>query len=635
VPRTRSLLAIAALLLAAPAAASASPGDVPITVFKAGPVTAFNTGTGFPVSLTSAPTASNTDLNCTPSNVALSTQAGATTDYCISFATNPGDVGNGGDIHDTLVQLPVGTLASIDLAAKCTEAQFNRDSPTLAANTCPGASQVGTALAQIIQPTGPGTQATTPAPGRIYALDTPDGKAAKFGVALLASATAPYPETKFEITVSQLGDPAIGLQNQTDTLAKTVPSASYPGGKAPIAIAGTSLRFWGSASAHVHAASPLTGNNTPTTMAADFFRVGTTCQTDQTVSLTVNPYTDVDPAATPSNATTTYKLTGCDALPFNPTFSAGLTGDTSPGAHPGLDINITVPEGDEDLGGTKITTPIGIATDLTRVQNPCPLATFQAGTCGDATIVGTVKATLSGINADVVTGNVQQVKIEGQTLPALGLDFKGRLPLRIVGQTTIDPASRLVNSFINTPSIPQRSLSISLYGGDKGILQLPKSSACTRSAYEAIITGQNGKTKSFYQGTVCPEQLTARLDNGSKTRPTLNVSGSLATGKKASSIRITLPKGLTIAKNKSQSGLKFDKFEAAVTGKPTKARINASQFRFSIPKPGSNVFRILTKTNTLVATKTFAKSKAAVTVDARIVYLDGSKATIKIPLTRK
>lgn len=639
--RAGSLLAFAALSLAIPAGASA---DIPIAKFKAGPVAPFNLVSGLPVTSGNATPAAN-DFGCmhiNPNGPVLSTGVGGSTDYCISFNVTPGDAITGEDINNTLVGLPVGSLAAIDLAAKCTEEQFGREAST--PQTCPGTSQVGTALAQLQTPAAPNPavdRAVAQSPGRIYALDTPGDKAAKFGVALIASSptpaapTTPVTETKFTITVSQLGDAATGLQNQTDTLSKTVASAAFPGGRAPIAIQATSLRFWGSAAAHPHVANPF-APTAPVTMAADFFRVGTTCGTTQVATLTVNPYTDTptNAASKPSTATTDYKLTGCENLPFAPTFTAGISGETTAGGHPALSVKITSPEGDEDLGATQITLPSNISTDTSRIQAPCLAATFFADACTDATIIGTVKATLSGINADVVTGVVHQVRIAGENLPALGFDFNGRLPLRIAGNTKIDATGRVVNTFSNLPSIPQRSLDIELYGGAKGILQV-SGGKCQQSGYDAILTGQNAKQKSFSIRTTCPEQLTARLEKAESQRPNLIIGGSGATGKKISTFRVTLPPGLTINKNKSQSGIKFDKFETGVTGEGKRSRLSKKTIRFTVPKPGSNGLRVLTKTGTLGASKKFADRSDAITLDVRIVYTDGSKANVKVPITRK
>ncbi len=640
----RPFLAVAALALALPAGASA---DIPITSFKAGPVPTYNHVSGLP--LTSVPSFDsgcaygtlgapvNTTNPDTP--LALSTQAGANTDFCVAFRLATGDAVSGEDLKDTLVELPVGTLAEIDNAAKCTPEEFARESTAL--SNCPTNSQIGTALAQLeVAPTfiaagpppvpNPGNvRVVQDAPGRIFALSTPDDKAALLGVALVGSNPPGTAETKFLITVSQQGSPTVGLLNQTDTLSKVLAQQQ----NSQIAIRANALRFWGKAAEHPHIGNK---GGAPATPAANFFRVGTTCVTPQVTKLTVNPYTDVNTNSKPTNASSApYNLTGCASLPFNPTFNAALTGETNPGGHPGLSIQIKSPEGDQDLGGTRITLPLGVATDLSRITNACPQATFEADQCTPATVIGAVKATLSGINADVVSGVVHMVKVEGKTLPALGFDFNGRLPLRIAGVSEIDPQGRIVNTFANLPSIPQRSLDVELFGGSRGILQFGNTSKCTASAFDATLTSQNGLNKAIAIPTKCAEQLTARLEKADTKKPTLHFGGAGATGKKIQTLKWTLPPGLTINKNKSQSGITVKNLDQGVTGDTKRSRLSKKEIRFTLPGKGSNGLTIITRTGTLAASSKFAKREDAITVDARIVYTDGSKVTVKVPITRK
>jgi hypothetical protein len=635
-------------LIALPAIAlpSVANADIPITGFAAGPVPVFNNPGGFPVDLAAAPTPANTDFNCiTPAGtltplgtpaVSLSTQAGATTDFCVNFTLNPGPPISGEDMHDSLIGLPVGSLAAIDNATKCSDAQFARE--VITPQSCPPTSQVGTAFVTLVVPTGlpaPNDTTTKKAPGRIFALDTPADKAAKFGVALIAQAPAapstPYLETKFTITVSQLGVPTIGLQNQTDELSKTV------GAGTPIAIAANALRFWGKAADHPHYANPFAPAPPTVTMASDFFRVGTTCQTPQTVNLTVNPWTNTAATAgsLPTKKDFTYQLTGCDKLPFNPGYSINLTGDQANGSHPGLAVKLTNAEGNADFGGTKITLPAGITVDLKNVQNACPQATFEAGNCSADAVAGTTTAKLSGINPDVVKGDVILVQVAGQTLPALGLNYKGRLPLRIAGLTTIDSNGQVVNTFSNIPSIPQRELQINLNGGAKGLLVLNGNGKCTASAYTATLTSQNGQTANFNQPTKCAEQFTATLTNPKSTKPRITIGGAGATGKKINTLRITLPSGLNSNPNTSRTGWKIKNIEPAVKGPVKVNRLSQAKIRFTIAKPGSNGLSILSRTGTLKASKSFAKSTKARTVAVRVVYTDGTKVVVAVPLTRK
>lgn len=621
----RALVLCLGLLVAVllPSRASA----LTITNLKAGPVAPHNNATGLPVN-TGAPGDTGTnDTNCFPTNPSptLTTGVHGNTDYCITFNFSPQDPASGEDVKDTLVQLPVGTQGDIDNAAKCSLAAFNESSP--AANTCPPESQVGTIVALLA--IGAPANTTAPAPGKVYALDTPSDKAALLGVALFSNTGL---QSKYTITVTQLGDPKIGLQNQSGDLARGT-LVALPNTVAPIALLGSSIRFWGNAASHPHLNATNTGLVTP---AANFMRVGTTCQTDQTLTLTANPYTNTHPSAQSATSSTTYKLTDCDGLGFNPTFSASISGETQPGGHPQLDVKITSPSGDEDLGATKITLPAGIATDLSRIQNACPQATFQAGGCPESAVIGSVKATLDGIAPDVLGGDVVMVKVDGKQLPALGLNFKGRLPLRVFGISEVDGSGRLVSTFSDLPSLPQRTLDITLLGGSKGILQTDPTGKCTDSAYDATLTGQNGKTKTFSLATTCAEQFSAKLSNSTKTRPVLWLGSAAPTGKKVKSLRVGLPKGLkwygpTLRK---AAKVTFAGFDKGVDGETSRAVKLGSKAKFTFPGTGSRSFSVLTHTGALRASSSFAKSTKTVYVQFRVVYSDGSKVTKYVAIQR-
>ncbi len=645
--RTPRALVLCLGLLAAALAPSAARADISITSFQAGPVAPYQHISGLPVS--SAPSFDTGCLYGTPGSpintsaadapLALSTQAGVSTDFCVKFRLNQEDAILGQDLKNTLVELPVGTYAEIDKAAKCTVEQFARESTALTA--CPGASQVGTALGRLQVATTQVDRVIQDAPGRIFALSTPSDKAALLGVALVGSNPAGTAETKFLITVTQEGTPTTGLLNLTDDLSRVLTQSS----NAPIAIWANALRFWGKASDHTHLNSfynPALGTTTP---AANFFRVGTTCGTPQVTKLTVTPYSGTNPVTSAPYTGTTdpttasspaYNLTGCENLQFAPTFSAAISGETQPGGHPQLDVKITSPADNEDLGAVKVTLPAGIATDLSRIQNACPQATFQANACPESATIGAVKATLTGIDDGVLSGDVQMVKVDGKQLPGIGLRFKGRLPLRVVGISDVDGSGRLVSTFSNLPSLAQRSLDITLFGGSKGILQTDPTGKCTDSAYDATLTGQNGKAKTFSIATTCAEQFSAKLNNSTKTRPVLLLGSAAPTGKKVKSLRIGLPKGLKFHGPTLRRAAKvtFAGFDKGVDGETSKAVKLGSKAKFTFPGSGSRSFSILTHTGVLRASEKFAESTSTAYVEFRVVYSDGSKVTKYVAIQR-
>lgn len=617
----------------------------------------------------------------------LSTQAGAYSDYCVAFRTtaagHPHPSQGGERAKQTIVELPVGVAAAIDPQAKCSEADFkrHRDPEDYAPNTCARNTQVGTAMIRLrvpapVTPLTPDGSTVRDSPGRVYALETPANQAARFGVVLLggsrlvdgtafggnSNVQIPDRQTKFAIDVSQAGVATIALLNATDDLGVFVPNSGgtqangapcAPGAicTIPIQLHGAAFRFWGEASKHPHKANPADAAEAPTLMATDFLRMPTTCQKDLTSKLTVVPYTAGDSplrgafalypgekaqaeaaqsAVATSNAV---RLTGCEALPFNPTFKADLVGDTAKGNHVGLNIAIDVPEGNDDLGATRITLPDGVVSDLDNVKNSCLPADFVAIKCAPETIIGNVTATLSGIDADVVKGDIHMVRVEGQTLPALGFNFKGRLPLRLSGMSQIDSNGRIVNTFVDLPSIPQRTLRVALAGGPKSILRI-STARCAVSAFDAQLTSQNGKAVSFKQRTRCDAEFRATLKRADTSRPYLNFNGAGATGKKIKSLRLTLPPGVTIRRGNTNKRTKVSALEETVTKNTSRRRIGKKLLRISIPQTGSNGLKLLTRSKLLITSKKFRKRDDSPNLLARIVYTDGTKTEVRVPLER-
>jgi hypothetical protein len=442
-------------------------------------------------------------------------------------------------------------------------------------------------------------------------------------------------ESKYTITFTQNGQADIGLLSQTSDLPNNT-------GGAPIAVQASSIRFWGSAAAHPHRAAADEFTNpaapTTTTMAANFNSVGSSCTTPQTSTLTINPNTTANPfnpgAATskPTTATSSLNLTGCDAMPFTPSFTAGVTGDTTPGGHPALNIAIKVPAGNSNLGATTITLPVGLSTDLKNLQTPCPADQFAAANCPASTAVGTVNATIAQI-ADVQQGTVYQVKIPGQSLPGIGLSFGGRYPLRVLGTTSVNAQGRVVNTFTNLPDLEENTLNITINGGSTGILQTSPG-ACVASSFNAVLTGQNAKQVNAAVPTVCPLQLVGTLLKSPASKPKFNLTGTAATGKSFDSVKYTLPAGLTInakAWSKSKS-LVVNKLSTKKSAHV--AKLSNKTFKITMPKGGSTKYQAVNKIDVFQGSSKFAKSSSPIVLKVRTVLTNGTKTDSTVSISR-
>ncbi len=77
----------------------------------------------------------------------------------------------------------------------------------------------------------------------------------------------------------------------------------------------------------------------------------------------------------------TMSFSGCEALPFNPTLKAQITGENKPGGHPGMYVRLDSPVGDVALKTATVTLPEGVSTDPKNLQAVCSRADFDAVRC--------------------------------------------------------------------------------------------------------------------------------------------------------------------------------------------------------------------------------------------------------------
>ncbi len=136
--------------------------------------------------------------------------------------------------------------------------------------------------------------------------------------------------------------------------------------------------------------------------------------------------TDDQSVVTTGTGQATY--TGCKDLGFTPKLQAILTGDNTPGGHPGMYVVLTSPEADAGMKSAAVTLPDGVVADRANVQSSrtCSVPQFNAGSCPAVAKIGTAMAEVS-IVPEQLTGTIYLVTIPGKSLPGLGVDFGGRL----------------------------------------------------------------------------------------------------------------------------------------------------------------------------------------------------------------
>ncbi|MEH3055055.1 MAG: hypothetical protein PGN13_13830 [Patulibacter minatonensis] len=93
---------------------------------------------------------------------------------------------------------------------------------------------------------------------------------------------------------------------------------------------------------------------------------------------------------------------------------------------PNLDVSVSVAPGGSNIRTTAVMLPQGLAADLKQVPRACRQADWDAGTCSADAVMGTVEGRLA-ITDEVLTGTLSMVRIDGRTLPSMGIQFGGSL----------------------------------------------------------------------------------------------------------------------------------------------------------------------------------------------------------------
>jgi hypothetical protein len=350
------------------------------------------------------------DLDAAPADDA----AGAHSDVSIHI----GITDAAADIKDLTIHLPPGLVGDPTGPAVCTIAELNADN-------CPAASQVGTsASSALVLDLVPITVS-----GGIYNVTAQQGEPARFGI-VLHDPTNLLPPVILQSGAALRPDD-FGLDTVLEDLPNTVSGL-------PITINSLDITLSGIANGQA------------------FMRNPTSCGT-HTTGFDATAYNDETAAGQ-----VTFDTVDCEELPFAPTLDAtiGSPGHTSPGDLPPLTTVIEQAEGEAGMERADVLLPAGVgASNDTLVNDICPTASFEAGTCPANTIVGAAEADSpllppppgggAPLTGDVII--VEHAPGADPPLPRLGLDLRGPLHVPLLGNFLLAPVG---NSFQGLPDIP-------------------------------------------------------------------------------------------------------------------------------------------------------------------------------------
>lgn len=338
-----------------------------------------------------------------------------------------------------------------------------------------------------------------------------------------------------------------------------------------------------------------------------------------------------------------YQMQNCSRLAFAPTVAAAVTGQTTNNGRPNLNVRITSADGAAALRRAAVTLPAGLSVDLKQLPRACPQDTFRAGGCPENAKIGTVNATLS-ITDDPLGGTIYLLKpAAGSVLPGLGLDFTGRFAGRVVGTNAVDSKTgRLISRFDPVPDLPLTTLQVNLTGGNGGILIATSELCAGTIEFASALEGQNGGKVQRLTTNACNAplgtkltKLSGRMTGLRKGKPVLRLKGTGEADRLLKRVDLSLPSGWSLASQRGKRGSKY----AKVSGLSLKAsasakRLSSRKLRLTMPTKGSSKFSLTTRSGTItVRSSSKRKTKAKVTISAKLVYRDGSTVTIPLSLT--
>jgi hypothetical protein len=453
-----------------------------------------------------------------PKAAPASTAAGANSDFTVSFdVAGLGAVGSGGDdLKGLRLDLPAG-LAGNPLAtgATCTKAQ-------LTADACPAETKVGTTVtsAQVML-----EGVAQDIPGDIYNETPGAGEAARLGI-VLRPAGGLLPKVVLESPV-HVRPADGGLTSTVDDIPATANGIDLRIDRMALTLQGK-------------LASGKAFMSNPTSCAVATTAIAITTYGGQTATGTAG-----------------FTPTACDALPFAPQVTATLgptRADLRAGGRPALTVTVTQQPGEANAKSVTVALPTGLGADLVALNNACPLATYQAGTCPAAAVVGSGTA-VSPFLAQPLTGPVTLVSDPSAALPQLRIALRGAFPVDLIANVGFGAGGRLVNTIDGIYDVPISSFALTIAGGATSPLSAG-TDLCVAgtTALEGTFVAHSGKQATATAtaatvgcDTVRPPRLSARLGRFSGKGPALRLKAS-DPDRSLTLLRVRLPKGLAFTR---------------------------------------------------------------------------------------
>ena len=228
----------------------------------------------------------------------------------------------------------------------------------------------------------------------------------------------------------------------------------------------------------------------------------TSCARTSTASTVLGSGTDFASEGDdrPFTVTSPFQAADCASLGFAPKLALSLTGGTKRGQNPAFKAVLTARPGDANIGKARVTLPSSEFLDQSNIRTICTRVQFKAGagngtSCPAGSIYGYAKA-ITPLLDEPVQGPVI-LRASDNPLPDLVAALKnGQIEFNLVGR--IDSAGgKIRNTFDAPPDVPVSTFTLTMQGGNKGLLE--NSANLCKAKHRAIaeFRGHNGKRHDF------------------------------------------------------------------------------------------------------------------------------------------
>jgi len=421
-----------------------------------------------------------------------SNQAGGYSPFSVSFGRGDDD----GFLNGIQVRTPPGLLGMLSHVKLCEEPQAN-------AGTCGPESQIGETTVE----TGPGADPFLVKGGKVFI--TGPYKGAPYGLSILVPAKAgPYTLSGTTGQGTVVNRSAISVNPETSAL--TITSDPLP----------TELD-----------GIPLQLRLVNVTINRPEFMFNSTSCNKMAIDGTLT-----DTQAASAVESSSYQVTNCQALKFQPKFTVSTSGKTSRAAGASLDAKVTFPNTGQgtqaDIHSFKVDLPKQLPSRLTTLQKACTAAVFEANpaNCPAPSVIGTVRVNTPVLPVQL-TGPVYFVSHGGEAFPSLEIVLQGDgVRVDVVAATFISKAGITSSTFKTVPDVPFESFELYLPEGPYSALTAIGNLCTSSLAMPTAIVAQNGaeiheSTKIGVTG--CPKEKQAvkkkkKAKKASKARKSTN-----------------------------------------------------------------------------------------------------------------